>query len=90
MRKVQDFWKCPTEARNAIQGVNIAAIEDIAELADAEGNSFEVEREGSTVTVYNLVAVESGGEFLVDSDGRRWSTWAGFCSANAVAVAEEG
>jgi hypothetical protein len=86
LRKVNSYWQCSEEARSALQPLDFASIGDRGSTADEEGNSFEIETTGGKVKiVYNLVTVESDGNYLVDDDGRRYGSWVEFCEANPPA-----
>jgi hypothetical protein len=74
MRKVGSYWKCPAEARDVLKPVNATAMKNLAVLAEVEGNSFAIATGRRRKTVYNLVAVESDGVYLADSQGGRYAS----------------
>jgi hypothetical protein len=87
MRKIGSYWKCSEKARHAIQGVNLGEL-GLDELAEVEGNSFEVETAAGGITLYNLVGVENDGQYLVDGDGKTYGSWVEFFEANPAASSE--
>jgi hypothetical protein len=82
LRKLDQYWSCPSESRDALQPVDLGGFEDLSVAVNEEGNSFEIETVGGMKTVYNLVTVDADGQFLIDGQGRRYASWNEFCEAN--------
>jgi hypothetical protein len=83
MRKVGNYFKIPQEARHAIMSFDLSKVCDLDGIADMEPvNSFLVRTEAGEVTVYNLVAVESTEQYLIDSDRTQYGSWLDFVDKN--------
>jgi hypothetical protein len=86
MRKLDHYWRCPNEARAALQPLDFSSVDSGTETVNEEGNSFEIETTRGAKIVYNLVTVESDGQYLVDDSGMRYASWITFCEANPPQV----
>jgi hypothetical protein len=83
MRKLADFFRIDSTARDGILPVDVKEVDNLAELEAMEpANSFFVNTEAGEKTVFNLVSVDNEGEYLVDSDGKRYASWVAFVEAN--------
>jgi len=83
MRKVADWLKVDDAVRENILPVDMSGVEDLSKLEELEPvNSFSVRTKHGEKTVFNLVAVENDGQYLVDSDGQKYGGWAEFVEAN--------
>ena len=82
IRKVGHFLKCPDKMRDSL------VFPDMAELADSSFNIEAMEMNCFTMgkkNVYNRVAVDTSGKYLVDSDGVEYGSWEEFFERNAPA-----
>jgi hypothetical protein len=76
MRKLGNFLKCPTEWRESVTYVDVSELESRKKPPDdLEMNSFAFRLASGTKIVYTLVHVETGGKYLVDSDGNEYESW---------------
>jgi hypothetical protein len=82
MRKLDHYWRCPAEAREALQPLDLSSVIAWNDPLTEDGNSFEIETANGTKIVYNLITVEPNGQYLVDDSGTRYSSWITFCEAN--------
>jgi hypothetical protein len=89
MRKLKQYLECPEEARAAIQWIDMGSAKDLALVEAEEGNSFEADTVNGSKIVYNLVTIDADGRYLLDSDGKRYSSWTDFCTENPPATEEE-
>ena len=85
IRKIGHFLKCPTELKDAVMYVDLEEVRDPdIDIEEIQANEFTIMIGDTEKAVYNRPDVNTDGKYLIDSDGKEYSSWMEYFESNPV------
>ena len=85
IRKIGHFLKCPTELKDAVMYIDLEEVRDPeVDIEEIQANEFTIMIGETEKVVYNRPDVNTDGKYLIDGDGKEYSSWLEYFEANPV------